>query len=98
MCGVNDTRFDERGGVEDLAGHISCRRNDNESDLPVSRFRNYSIEGTILVEDRHAAQVAAVPFRLVFPELGVDRLEERAHERYFEGGSNERSLGPDVFT
>lgn len=35
----------------------------------------------LLVEDGNAAQRSAEPFAMVFLELGVDGLEERAHER-----------------
>lgn len=39
-----------------------------------------SVRGCSLVEDRDTAQLAAVPFGLIFSELGVDRLQERTHE------------------
>lgn len=46
----------------------------------------------LLVKDGNAAQLAAVPFRLVFVKLGVHRLEERSHERQFEGWPNKGAL------
>ena len=41
------------------------------------------IQSPLLVKDRDAAQFTTVPFRLVFVELGVDRLKEGAHKRNF---------------
>jgi hypothetical protein len=53
----------------------------------------FLIQGDILlVEDGNAAQLAAVPFRLVFVKLGVHGLEERSHERQFEGWPNQGAL------
>lgn len=45
-----------------------------------------------LVEDRDTAKVSAVPFGLVFGELGVDGLEEWAHEGNLVHGANNRAL------
>jgi hypothetical protein len=38
------------------------------------------VTGSSLVEDGDTAQLATVPFGLVFGEFGVDRLKERTHE------------------
>lgn len=44
------------------------------------------------MEDRDTAQLATVPFRLVLGELGIDRLEEGAHERDLVGRTNDVAL------
>lgn len=44
------------------------------------------------MKDRHAAQLAAVPFRLVLVELGVDRLQEGSHEGDLVSGTDDRTL------
>lgn len=44
------------------------------------------------MEDRDTAQLAAVPFRLVLGKLGVDGLEEGAHERNLVGGTDNLAL------
>lgn len=44
------------------------------------------------MEDRDTAQLAAVPFRLVLGELGIDRLQERAHEGDLVGRTNDVAL------
>ena len=43
----------------------------------------------LLVEDRDTAQRAALPFGVIFLELGVDRLEERANEGNLEGRTDD---------
>lgn len=43
----------------------------------------------LLVEDRDTAQRAALPFGVIFLELGVDRLEERADEGNLEGRTDD---------
>lgn len=53
---------------------------------------NIEEEGGSLVEDRDTAQLATVPFRLVLGELGIDRLEERAHEGDLVGRTNDVAL------
>lgn len=50
----------------------------------------------VLVENRHAAQFAAVPFRLIFMEFRVDRFEERSHKRDLERRTNNGAFQPDV--
>lgn len=47
---------------------------------------------SLLVEDGNATQLAAVPFRLVLGELGIDRLQEWPHEGDLVGRSNDRAL------
>ena len=63
--------------------------------------------GPLLVEDGNTAQFTAIPFRLVFSKLGVDRFKERTHEgnlpcraddgafevevSHYEGGEREKS-------
>ena len=49
------------------------------------------------MENGHAAQLSTIPFRLVFVELGIDRLEERAHKRDLECRTNNRTLQVKVF-
>lgn len=50
----------------------------------------------ILVKNRHAAQLAAVPFGLVFVEFRVDGLQEGSHEREFPCRANNGTLEVDV--
>jgi hypothetical protein len=49
-------------------------------------------KGGSLVEDRDTAQLATVPFRLVLGELGIDGLEEGAHERDLVGRTDDVAL------
>lgn len=44
------------------------------------------------MEDGNTAQLTTVPFRLVFVELGVDRLKERTHKRDFESRTDDGAL------
>lgn len=46
----------------------------------------------VLVEDGDTAQFPAIPFGLVLMKLGVDRLEERAHEGNLVRGTDDRAL------
>lgn len=50
----------------------------------------------ILVENRHAAQLAAVPLRLVFVKFRVDGLQEGSHEREFPCWANNGTFEIDV--
>lgn len=49
------------------------------------------------MENGDTAELAAVPFGLVLGELGVDGLQERAHEGDLVGGTNDRTLVVVVF-
>lgn len=49
-------------------------------------------KGGSLVEDGDTAQLATVPFRLVLGELGIDGLEEGAHERDLVGRTDDVAL------
>lgn len=49
------------------------------------------------MEDGDTAELAAVPLGLVFGELGVDGLQEWAHEGNLVGGTNDRTLVVVVF-
>lgn len=51
----------------------------------------------LLVENRDATQGTAVPFGLVFGEIGKHGLEERTHERDFHGRADDRAFKIDVF-
>lgn len=48
------------------------------------------------MEDRDAAERAGRPFCVVLCEAGVDRVEERSHERRLHGRANDGALLPDV--
>ena len=51
----------------------------------------------VLVKDRHTAQIATRPLRLILVHLGVHGLEERAHEGYLPGRACNGTLIPDIF-
>lgn len=94
---VHDAGLDVGGRVEDLPRQITARSDHDKPgqsclDSILSLLLMY-----LLVENRHTAQLSAVPFGLVLVEFGVHRLEERSHERNFHRRAGNRSLEVDVF-
>jgi hypothetical protein len=98
VSGIDDARLDKRRRIEDLAGDITGRRNDDKpiTGQSATGFDRGRTGRDILVEDGDTAEVTAEPLVVILLEFRVDRLQERSDEGSLPRGSGNRALVVDV--